>query len=454
MKEYDVLIIGSGAGLSLAYRALSENLKVALVAKDYLGGTCLNVGCVPSKKLIYSADIVRFIEDAHKFGINARIDSIDFPGIMESTRNAIRMDADSIRQDLKSSQNLDYYEEECQFIDDYIILAGSEKILAKKIFITTGARPAAPPIKGLTDIDYLNNESLLGLTELPKSLIIIGGSYIGVEYAHFFAAMGSEVSVVEYNDSLVAFEEKEISELLKQSLEKRMKIFTGHEAVSVTRDGDDCVLLTKDRSTGVERSVKGQHILVAAGRKSNADRLKPERTGVSLTQNGFIKVNDHLETSKAGIMALGDAIGKGMFAHASDKEVEIVWHNAFSGNKTAMNFEAVPHAVFTEPQIASIGLTESRAAKDYEIITGKTTYGDTIQGEIKKIETGFAKVIIEKKTGRILGFHIIGPEASILIQEIVNVFNQKGDYRSIINAMHIFPSLSGLITETLDKIEK
>ena len=452
MKEYDVIVIGSGAGLSLAYRALSENKKVALVAKDYPGGTCINVGCVPSKTLIYAADMVRLIEQASRFGIHARIDSIDFPGIMKDMRDAIRTSTDSIRRDLKESENLDYYEEEGHFIEDYTMEAGGEKIRAKNIFIATGARPAVPPIQGLADTAYLTNESVLAITELPKSLIIIGGSYIGVEYAHFFAAMGSEVSIVEYGDSLVAFEEPEISELLKRSLEKRMKIYTGHEAVSIIRNGDGHALSARHRMAKMESLIKGQQVLVATGRRSNADRLRPDRTGVNLSQNGFIEINEYLQTSKAGIMALGDATGKGMFTHAADKEVEIAWHNTFNENKIAMDFGAVPHAVFTEPQIASIGLTESQAAKDHDIIVGKASYRDTVQGDVRKVDEGFAKVIVEKETGRILGFHIIGPDASILIQEVVNAFTQKGDYQSIMDAMHIFPSLSDLITETLDKI--
>ena len=452
MKEYDIIVIGSGSGASLVYRALSKELKVALVAKEYPGGTCFNVGCVPSKTLIYAADIVRLIEQARKFGIEARIDSIDFPAIMENMRDAVRAGADSIRRDLKESENLDYYEEESQFIEDYTMMAGNEKIRAGNIFIATGARPAIPPIKGLADIDYLTNESVLSLTTLPKSLIIIGGSYIGVEYAHFFAAMGSEVKIVEFNDSLVSFEEPEISELLKQSLEKRMKIYTGHEAISISRNNGGYTLSIQDRAAKTESSIQGEKMLIATGRRSNADRLKPDRTGVSLTQSGFIQVDDYLQTSKAGIMAIGDATGKGMFTHAADKEVEIAWHNAFNKEKIAMDFGAVPHAVFTEPQIASIGLIESQAAKDHNIVVGKASYQDTVQGDIRKVEEGFAKAIIEKDTGRILGFHIIGPDASILIQEVVNVFAQKGDYQSIMDAMHIFPSLCDLITETLDKV--
>jgi dihydrolipoamide dehydrogenase len=295
---------------------------------------------------------------------------------------------------------------------------------------------------------------MLLLEELPESIIIIGGSYIGVEYAHFFAAMGSTVSIVEYNDRLVSFEEPEVSELLEKSLKKRVKIYPGHEALSVKKDGRGFTLIVQDRKTKTDKKLKGQEILVATGRKSNADRLKTEKTGVALTPNGFIYVDDFLQTNKPGILALGDATGKGMFTHAADQEADIAWHNAFHEDKIKMDFDAVPHAVFTSPQIASIGLTESEAAKRYEILVGRAQYDDTVQGDARMENGGFAKAIVEKGTGRILGFHIIGPDASILIQEVINVVARKGDYRSITGTMHIFPALSDLIPETFESLNK
>ena len=454
MKEYDVIVIGSGTGLNIVYKALSENMKVALVAKEYIGGTCLNVGCVPSKTLLYIADKVVQIEEARKLSVKAEISSIDFPAIMTRMRNARKNSAETIRRDLQESENLVLYEAEGQFIDEYTMVVGEEQIRGKNIFIASGARPAIPPIKGLPDIRYLTNESLLLLEKLPESIIIIGGSYIGVEYAHFFAAMGSDVSVVEYADRLVSFEEPEVSELLERSLGKRMKIYPGHEALAVERDGRGFALTIQDRKTKTDKKLSGQEILVAAGRKSNADRLKTERTGVALTSNGFIYVDDYLQTNKPGIIALGDATGRGMFTHAADQEVDIAWHNAFHEDKIKMDFDAVPHAVFTSPQIASIGLTEAEAAKQYDIIVGRAQYDDTVQGDVRMVHEGFAKAIVEKESGRILGFHIIGPDASILIQEIVNVVALKGDYRSITGAMHIFPALSNLIPETFDRLNK
>jgi mycothione reductase len=454
MKEYDVVVIGAGSGLSLAYKALSEKLRVALVAREHLGGTCMNVGCVPSKTLLYVADTAIQIREARKLGVHAEITSMDFPFIMRRVRETRKKGVDFIRRDLAATGNLDFYEAEGRFIDEYTMEVGAEKIRGKKIFVASGARPAVPAIKGLSDVPYLTNESLLELDRLPESIIIIGGSYIGVEYAHFFAGMGTEVSVVEYNDRLVSFEEPEISELLGKSLEKRMKIYLAHEALSAARDSDGTVLTVRDRRTGEERSISGQAVLVAAGRKSNADRLNLEKTGVTLTRTGFIEVNDYLETSKPGIWAFGDATGKGMFTHAADQEMGIAWHNARHNDKRKMNFDAVPHGVFTLPQIASIGMTEAQAAQAHEILVGTAQYADTAQSDVRMESQGFAKAIVEKGTERILGFHIIGPDAAILIQEVVQVVTRKASYKAIIEAMHIFPAPTELIPETFSRLEE
>jgi mycothione reductase len=454
MKEYEVVVIGAGCGLSLVYKALSEKYTVALVAQDHLGGTCMNVGCVPSKTLLYVADTAIQIREAGKLGVHAEITSTDFSSIMRRIGETRKKGVDFIRGDLAGMGNLDFYETEGRFVDEYTVETEGKKIRGKKIFIASGARPAIPPIKGLSDVPYLTNESLLGLERLPESIIVVGGSYIGVEYAHFFAGMGVEVSVVEYNDRLVSFEEPEISELLKESLEKRMKIYVGHEALSAARDNNSTSLTVRDRRTGEERSIRGQMVLIAAGRKSNADRLNLEKTGVTLTRTGFVEVNDYLETSKPGIWAIGDATGRGMFTHAADHQMGIAWHNACQEDKRKMNFDAVPHAVFTAPQIASIGMTEAQAARGHEILVGRAQYADAAQSHVRMESKGFAKAIVEKGTERILGFHIIGPDAAILIQEVVQVMTQKASYKMILEAMHVFPAPTELIPETFSRLEE
>jgi dihydrolipoamide dehydrogenase len=236
-------------------------------------------------------------------------------------------------------------------------------------------------------------------------------------------------------------------------MEKRMTIYTGATALEARQKGNGVALLLKEESTGQEREVAGERLLVAAGRVPNADRLDVQKTGVETARGGFIKVDQYLQTTKEHIWAVGDVTGKQMFTHAADKEVEIAWHNATHEEKVEMDFGVVPHAVFSYPQIASIGLTEAEARKTYQVLVGKANYNDVVQGDARMEETGFAKAIVEKDTGRILGFHIIGPEASVLIQEVINAVANKTGAGSIINSMHIFPSMSELIPETLNRAE-
>ncbi|MGZ3635680.1 MAG: dihydrolipoyl dehydrogenase [Syntrophales bacterium] len=453
MKDYDVIVIGSGVGLSIVFKALAAGLRVALVDKGNVGGTCLNVGCKPSKMLIYPADRIREIEEAKKLGIHAKIDHIDFSSIMERMKKAVREGQNYIKKEIEKSKNLDFYSHEAHFVEEYTLEIMNEKIRGGKIFIVSGARPLIPPTKGLDKIAYLTNETVLELKRRPESMIIIGGGYIGAEYGHFFAAIGTKVAIVGRNERLVPNEEPEISDLLRKTMEQRMEIHTGTEVLDVTQSSDSYAVLVKNKKTGEEKQMKAEKIMVAVGRKSNADPLEVRNTRVETTEAGFIKVNDYLQTTKENIWALGDAIGKQMFTHAGDKEAGLAWHNATQEKKMKMDFRIVPHAIFTYPQIASVGLTEVQARKEYGILVGRAKYSDIVKGEAMMEEESFAKAIVEKDTKKILGFHIIGPEASTLIQEVVNAIANEGNIESITNSMHIFPALSELITETLSNLE-
>jgi mycothione reductase len=453
MKTYDVIVIGAGIGLSIVFKALEAGLSVALVDRGIVGGTCLNVGCVPSKMLIYAADRIREIEEAKKLGIHATVDHIDFSSIIERMRKAVKEGQDYIKKEIKKSKNLDFYNNEARFISEYTLETKDEKIKGEKIFIVSGARPLIPSTKGLDKIEYLTNETVLGLKKKPESMIIVGGGYIAAEYGHFFSAVGTKVAIVGRNERLVANEEPEISDLFKIELEKRMEIHTGAEVLEARQENNGMTVLLKGKKDGNEKELKAEKIMIAAGRQSNTDLLMVHNTGVETGEANFIKVNDYLQTTKENVWALGDAIGKQMFTHAGDKEADIAWHNATQEKKIKMDFRMVPHAVFTHPQIASVGLTEEQARKEYGILVGKAKYSDTVKGEAMMEEEGFAKAIVDKDSKKILGFHIIGPEASTLIQEVVNAMANRDSMKSITDTMHIFPALSELIPETLSNLK-
>jgi mycothione reductase len=454
MKNYDVIVIGSGCGTIITEEAVAHGLKTALVDRGPLGGTCLNLGCIPSKMLIYPADRIAEIEEAGKLGIEAEIKNIDFKSIMARMRRNIRENQSHIREGIKQAKGLDFYQGEGHFTGDYTLEVNGQKIKGKKIFIASGARALIPPIKGLDSVNYLTNESVLQLKIRPESLIIIGGGYIAVEYGHFLAAMGTKVTMLEMADRLVLPEEPEISELLKKALSRRMAVHTGAQAVEIKKKGNGVAVLVKDNKTGKEKSYSGQNVLVAVGRRSNADTLKVENSGVETDKRGFIKVNQYLETSKKNIFAVGDANGQQMFTHVANREAVIVGHNAFHNARFKMDYSAAPHAIYSHPQIASVGLTEENAKKEHKILVGRARYSDVAKGEAMMETEGFAKAIVEKETEKILGFHIIGPYAPVLIQEVVNAMASGGHSGEIDQSLHIHPALSELIPTTLNNLEE
>jgi len=453
MKQYDVIVVGSGAGAIIVDEALSEGLKVALVDKGPLGGTCLNLGCVPSKMLIYAADRVAEIQEARKLGIVAEIKSVDFASIMERMRKSRRESQDYVRSHIEKRENLDFYEGEGHFVKAHTLEVSGEKIKGKKVFIASGSRPLIPPIKGLDGVDYLTNENVLELKERPGSLIIIGGGYVAVEYAHFFAAMGTKVTMVEMLGRIAQSEEPEISELLEKEMKKRMGVHTNTQAEEIRKDGKGITVVAKGKASGEAMEFSGERIMIAVGRRSNADLLNLETTGVELDKRGFIKVNDYLETTRKNIFAVGDADGQQMFTHVANREAAIAWHNATHRAKVRMDYSAAPHAVYSHPQIASVGLTEENAGKDYRVKVGRARYWDTAKGEAMMEEAGFAKAIVDENSGRILGFHIIGPYAPELIQEVVNSMASGGHIHSITEGMHIHPALCELVVKTLENAE-
>ncbi len=366
---------------------------------------------------------------------------------MDRMRTSVGKSRDRIKTALENAEDFDFYSGEARFIGDMIIAIGTTTIKGKTVFIVTGARPLIPAIKGIETVEYLTNETALGLRELPESMIIIGGGYIAVEFAHFFEAMGARVTIVQRNDRLVPEEEPDISGLLKSSLSRRMQVHTGTEAVEVRKDGGAIAVLARNDG-GKQLEFQAARLLIAAGRRSNADLLQVEKTGVKTDARGYIVVDEYFETTRKNIWSFGDAVGKKMFRHAANSEAEMAWHNAIHGKTSKMNYLAVPHAVFSYPEIASVGLTEAQAVNvvgKEQVLVGKALYSDIARGQAMLEKTGFTKAVIHRKSGKILGYHIIGPQASILIQEVVNAMAADGNLWSVAKGIHIHPALSEVV---------
>jgi mycothione reductase len=447
VKEYDLVIIGSGAGMNIASNAVQAGLSVAVAEHGLMGGTCLNTGCIPSKILLYPADVIRELQDAQAVGVEGTVTSVDFPLIMQRMRSFVSVDREQMEEGVSLVDALTIYRETAEFVDDYQLKVGEETITAPKVVIASGARALVPPIEGLRDTGYLDHVSVLDLEALPESLIIIGGGYIACEYGHFFSALGSKVTILEMMPRLLLGEDPEISEVVKTRLSRYVDIHTDHEVVRVEKREGLKTITAVGRESGVEREFAAEEVMLAAGVRSNADLLKPERAGVETDDRGWIKVDQYLQTTKPNIWALGDAIGKFMFRHTANYEAQTVWVNGFTEHKHEVDYHAVPHAVYGYPQVGAVGLTE-QMAKDvgYEILVGRARYMDVTKGYAMGEEDGLVKVIVEQGTGKILGCHIVGPHAAILVQQVVYLMNAGDqDYMPLVDAQVIHPALSEVV---------
>ncbi len=375
---------------------------------------------------------------------------------MERMQKTVAKSHDRMKQYVEKSEEFDYYGGEANFTGDYTLGVMGQEIKGKTIFIVSGARPLIPPIKGIESIEYLTNESALRLVEQPESMVIVGGGYVAAEFAHFFEAMGTRVTIVQRNERLVPEEEPEICDLLKAALSRRMRVLTGTEAEEVQQTGKVVTVTAREKGSGKVIELTAQSLLIAAGRKSNADELMVQNTGVKTNERGYIVVDEFFETTKKNIWAFGDAIGKKMFRHSANHEAELVWHNAVHGKKSRMNYLTVPHAVFSYPEIASVGLTEEQAVKlmgRQEVLVGKAMYTDVVRGEAMMETEGFTKAVVHRKSGKILGYHIIGPQASILIQEVVNAMAADGNIWTVAKGMHIHPALTEVVLKAFGNLE-
>ncbi len=458
MKEYDLIVIGTGSAMNIVDPMMQQNpnIRIAVIDKDEPGGICLTRGCIPSKILLYPAELVRTIEEAVELGIEADIRRINFEMIMERMRTIIYEDIDQIRERLSSSKNIDYYHDTAEFVSPYAMKVNDTEITSRMIFLCNGSKIITPPIKGLDKVSYHTSDTVLKLKRLPESMAIVGGGYIAAEYGHFFASMGSKVTIIGRNPQFLPEEEPEVSALAKKELARHMSILTNHEVKEVRESSGLKELVAFDRKTGKNTIIKAKEVMIATGRGPTTDILHPERAGIRVTQDGWIAVNEYLETSQPNIWALGDANGKYPFKHVANYESAVVYYNAMLRGKVKVDYHAVPHAVFTYPEVASVGLKEKEAVEKYgsdKVLVGFYKYEDTAKGEAMNAKDYFVKVIVEADTERILGAHIVGPEASVLIHEIIPLmYTPEGSFRPIRDSMHIHPALSEVVDRAFQSL--
>ncbi|MEA3559853.1 MAG: dihydrolipoyl dehydrogenase [Candidatus Thermoplasmatota archaeon] len=452
MIEYDLIVIGSGAGLNVASDAYSQRMNVAIIENGPLGGTCLNRGCIPSKIILYPADVVEILREASKVGVHARVEKVDFKLIMKRMHDLVDKDVGEMTKSIRSAwgKGLDFYNTTGMFVGKKVIEVDGKKITAPKILIAAGSRETVPPIPGLKETGFLTSTDVFELEKAPKSLVMIGGGYIAAEFGHFFDAVGTDVTIVGRNKFLVPQEEQEISRELKRKFKERMKVHTNFEVLRAGKKDGKKYVVARDRKTGKEYRIKGDELLVAVGRISNADLFKPEASDIETDEKGWIKVDEYLRTNIPGIYAIGDAIGRNFFRHTANYEASLAWQNMMVDKKENMkklDEHAVPHAVFTYPEIASVGMKEKEAVKKTTVMVGESSYMDAIKGYAMGDDgKSLVKVIVEARTKKILGAHAIGPHATAMIQPLVYLMNAgKGTYIPLIKSQTIHPAMEEIM---------
>jgi len=453
MKEYGLIVIGSGAGMNIVDLPLQRGETVAVVEEGPLGGTCLNRGCIPSKVLVHAADAIREAEAAKVAGVRMKVDRVDYGTIKKRMWDIVLNGRREMVEGVKRVRDLHLYNEIGSFVSDYTLQVAKETISSHRIVIASGARASVPDIPGLDKVRYHTYRTVFDIEEQPRSMIILGGGYIGCEFTHFFSAIGTKVTLIGRNPLLLPHEEPETSALVKERLSAHADVRTGTDTLSVEGKKGSIAVRVRDSSTGAEDTVEGEQLFVATGVRPNSDWLKPENTGVKIDNKGWILTNQFLETSKPGIYALGDALGRNMYRHTANYQASIVGHNLYSPQKMAMDLHAVPHAVFTDPQVGQVGMIESEAASQRKVMVGLARYFDTAMGYAYGDEQTFVKVIVEYPTRQILGATAVGPQAALLVQQVVNMMNSENRTSApLARSQIIHPALSEVLVKAFGSL--
>ncbi len=451
-QHYDVIVIGSGAGAKISSHAAKLGKRVALLEDGPLGGTCLNRGCIPSKLYIHTADIAQDIREAGKLNLSAELNSVDFPTLVKRVTGYVTDGSAKIQSANEKNPNIDVYRGRGVFVDKKTVTVNDQPLTADTIVIAAGARPFVPPIDGLTDTPYLTSTEALRLAKLPQSLIVIGGGYIGSELGHFFGGLGTKVIVIQGEDRLVPREDRQISQTFTDIFGQRHTVLLNHTAQSVAHDGRQFTVAVSGPDG--TQTVSADQLLVATGVRANSDTLGVTRAGITTDERGYIQVNDFLETNVPGIWAFGDIIGRHMFRHAANWEARYAIQNIFTDQKLPVDYTAMPHAVFTNPQIAGVGKTEDElraAGTPYTI--GIAEYKNTAMGEAYQERAGYVKALASADKQTILGCHIIGPQASTLIHEVVVAMKLGAQVSAITDTIHIHPALNEVVQRAFIRLQ-
>jgi len=451
MTKYDAIVIGTGqAGPSMATKLAGAGMKIAIIERDKFGGTCVNNGCIPTKTLVASARAAYVANNAGDYGIliNGPV-SVDMKQVKARKDRISGKSNKGVEQWLKGTENLTVYEGTGRFESNTSVRVGDELLEADKIFINVGGRAFVPPFANLEEIEFLTNESIMDVDFLPEHLIIVGGSYIGLEFAQMYRRFGSQVTVIEQSPGIIPREDADVSMVVKQVLLKEGVSFRFNaECIDASKQGNEIVV--KVSCTDGEPEVRGSHLLFAVGRTPNTQDLGLDKTDIEIDGRGFITVDDQLRTSATGIWALGDCNGKGAFTHTSYNDFEIVAANLLDDDARKVSDRIMTYGLFVDPPLGRVGMTESQARESgRNVLIGKRPMTQIARAVEKGQTAGFMKVLVDADSKEILGAAIIGLNGDEVVHSITDIMYAKMPYTVIQRAVHIHPTVSELIPTML-----
>jgi pyruvate/2-oxoglutarate dehydrogenase complex dihydrolipoamide dehydrogenase (E3) component len=441
--KYDAIIIGSGqAGNPLAYRLADLGWSVALIEKKELGGTCINVGCTPTKTMVHRAQVAHYARNSARWGVNASNVSVDLAKIVAQKDEVVLSFRGGQQRQVDKRAKLRLHLGHARFVGPHQLKVGEDLLESEKIFINTGGRPNIPTIPGLDTVSYLTNETAMQITTLPEHLLILGGGYIGLEFGQMFRRYGSRVTVLHTGKQIVPREDPEIAAELQKALEAEGMQFLLNTRTTRVENKNTAVTLSFESSAGPS-NVTGSRLLIATGRRPNTDDLGLDRAGIETDKNSFIKVNARLETNAPGVWALGDCKGGPAFTHIAYNDFQIVYGNLVEGKDLTIENRLVPYCVFTDPQLGGVGMTEKEArAKGFKLKIGKCpmTY---VARAIERGETaGLMKIVVDASNDRVLGASILASEGGELVQILGTLMLANQPHTLLKGAVYIHPTLA------------
>lgn len=453
-RSFDAIVIGAGqAGPPLAARLAQRGKRVLLVEREHVGGTCVNDGCTPTKAMVASARVAHLARHASDWGISTGSISVDMAAVKGRKDTVVQSSIDSLRKWISSTENLTYLCGHARFTAPRTIEVGTETFRADMVFINAGGRARIPLWPGLADSPYLTNATMMDLDQVPSHLVVVGGSYIGLEFAQMFRRFGARVSLLEQGERLIAREDPDISDAVRAILEAEgIEIHTGVGEISVSNfvEGPRLGFV----SGGAAREIGSSHLLVATGRRPNTDDLGLDRAGVAIDEKGFVVVDDTLRTSAEGVWALGDVNGRGAFTHTSYNDFEIVAANLLDGERRSVSDRIPVYGLFIDPPLARIGMNEAQARTTARKVLRGTMPMARIGRARERGETrGFLKILIDAESRLFLGASFLGIESDEAIHGVLDLMAAKVPYTSLQRTMHIHPTVSELIPTLLGDLE-